>query len=109
MNADRNIEIDAIYDVIDAANGDTCLFPSEGEGSIEDITEFFGDDIDVITQSAAYFLIAEDGRFFALERDGQCFIGSSEGIYPVSIGTRYEDPNREDLIATDDGWKSVEV
>lgn len=108
MNADRQIEIDRIYDVIDdVAHCDMCLFPAEGDGSIEDLTEKCGDDLDALMQSAAYYLIAEDGRYFALERDGQCFIGSSDGVYLVHDGDRYEDPNGDDLVATADGWKPV--
>lgn len=108
MNADRQIEIDRIYDVIDdESHCATCLFPTEGEGSMADLTEKYGDDLDALMQSATYYLVAEDGRYFALERDGQCFMGSSEGIFPVATGTRYEDPNGDDLVATADGWKPV--
>lgn len=109
MNADRQITIDRRYDVIDDVQTCIpCLFPAEGEESLADLTEKCGDDLDAIMQSATYYLIAEDGRYFALESWGRfCFIGSSDGVHLMREGDRYEDPNGDDLVATANGWKPV--
>lgn len=92
-----------------AQSGVVCLFPVDGEGSIEQIAEKYGDDEDALMQSAKYVLIAQDGRYYALEDSGhRCFIGGPEGIQRVREGAKYIAPNGDDLVATVDGWKPVE-
>lgn len=111
MNADRKILIDTFYDAIDdEANGTTCLFPVDGAGSIAAIVEQYGDDIEVVMQGATWFLQhSGDGNTWALEDvNGRPFVGSSAGIFPSRSGDLWEDPNGDDLIATESGWVSTD-
>lgn len=111
MNADRKILIDTWYDVIDdEAHGVMCLFPTDGEGSIDDVIAKYGDDMAVILSSATWFLSQSgDGSTFPLEdANGRPFLGSKLGINPMRSGDRWEDPNGDDLIATADGWVPAE-
>ena len=110
MKANRQVKIDSLYDAIDVVDGTTCLFPTEGEGSIENIIAEYGDDIDAITQSATWFLVAEDGNTFCLEdADSRPFIGSAAGIFPMRTGDLWQGPNGDNLVATTDGWEDAET
>jgi hypothetical protein len=107
----RHIIIDAAYHAVDAETHClTALYPCTGPGSLEAVIAEYGDDIDVILQSAAYYLIAEDGAYYALETpSGVPCIGSCAGIFPVAAGYRYEDPNGDGLTATAEGWKPADT
>ena len=57
MTAIETREIDGQYwQVITAADGTDCLFPTDGAGSVEDAIARFGDDLEAVCQSAARYL-----------------------------------------------------
>ena len=111
MQADRTLTIDQVYDLIDTPYGVSCLFPQKGDASIAAIAAEYGDDLDVVCQSATWFLRhSGDGKYFPLENaDRKPFIGSQYGIFQVRTGYLFEDPNGDALIATPEGWKPVEI
>jgi hypothetical protein len=56
-------------------------------------------------------IVSTDGAFSALEdADQRPHVASSAGIFPVRTGTIWQSPHSDDdLIATLDGWKSIET
>lgn len=62
MKPDRFIEVngETFAVIVDEKSGVDCLFPIEGEGSIESIIENFGDDLDAVLQSASSYISHEE-------------------------------------------------
>lgn len=62
LTADRQIDLGGgvLYDAIDdEAHGLTCIYPTEGPGSLVSIVAQYGCDLDVVLQSATYYLSAD--------------------------------------------------
>lgn len=62
MQADRFVEVNGeTFAVIeDPKSGVDCLFPIDGECSLDAIIAEFGDDLDVVLQSASSYIPHEE-------------------------------------------------
>lgn len=57
ITPDMTVIIEGVpFDVISSPQwGVDCLFPVEGKGSLADVVERFGDDLDVVLSSASFY------------------------------------------------------
>ncbi len=91
-------------------SGIDCAFPVSGAGSIDDIKSRYGDDLDVLLQSAAFYVVFRGGYTFLAETTEHTpMIGSHDNgdwkMYPVCDGDKVELGNGDIYYATKFGWK----
>lgn len=105
------IDGEAYAGINDPQSGVDALFHEEGNGAIESIIAQYGDDLDVVMQSASYFRVAvgRDG-YSAIETAGDhrpLVLSPSGEIVEAKDGERFFLSSSDDdvLFATCFGWK----